>query len=241
MKKIVLLMAVLATAAIAATPAFASGTVTWTGQGSNNLPCSGNEHWVLSGNADVTGATLKFNGSTVATFSQSGGGSWSADTNLGVTSADIGDVTAEWTGTGTPHLVLSHCDTETGTTTTTTAGPTTTTAGPTTTTSGPTTTTSGPTTTTSGPTSTTAGPTGTTAGPTGTTAGPTGTAAGPIGTGGVSGNTTGGGTGGTTGGSAPTGGNLPFTGLPIWVPLLAAAALLASGVVLLRRKRADLS
>src|SRR5919197_6461707 len=94
MKRILVLVAVLATAAIAATPAFASGTVTWTGQGSGNLPCSGGEHWVLSGNADVTGATLKFNGQVVATFSQSGGGSWSADTDLGITSADIGHVTA---------------------------------------------------------------------------------------------------------------------------------------------------
>jgi hypothetical protein len=93
-----------------------------------------------------------------------------------------------------------------------------------------TTTTEGPTTTT---TTTTGGPT-TTEGPTTTsTGGPTTT----TGTGGVSGGTT----GGTTGGTAPTGGELPFTGLPIWIPLLAAAGLLASGVVLVRRRKGELS
>jgi hypothetical protein len=116
-------------------------------------------------------------------------------------------------------------------TTTTTGGPTTTT---TTTTGGPTsTTTGGPTTTTQGPTTTTEGPTTTSGGPT-TTAGPT------TGSGGIAGGTTGG-TGGTTGGTAPTGGNLPFTGLPIWLPLLAAASLLASGIMLIRRRKGEIS
>jgi hypothetical protein len=40
----------------------------------------------------------------------------------------------------------------------------------------------------------------------------------------------------TTGGTEP-GGELPFTGLPIWIPILLAGALLASGAFLLRRKR----
>jgi hypothetical protein len=106
---------------------------------------------------------------------------------------------------------ISHVELYAQTTTTTTT--TTTSGGPTTTTEGPTTTTEGPTTTSTG-------------GPTTTT-----------GTGGVSGGTT----GGTTGGTAPTGGELPFTGLPIWIPLLAAAGLLASGVVLVRRRKGELS
>ena len=38
-----------------------------------------------------------------------------------------------------------------------------------------------------------------------------------------------------------TSGELPFTGLPIWIPILLAAALLASGGLLLRRKRDDVS
>jgi hypothetical protein len=62
------------------------------------------------------------------------------------------------------------------------------------------------------------------------------------------GETTGGGTTGTggvsvatTGGTEPPGGELPFTGLPIWVPILLAGALLAAGGFLLRRKRDELS
>jgi hypothetical protein len=53
-------------------------------------------------------------------------------------------------------------------------------------------------------------------------------------TGGVSGGTTGGTTGGV--GGAGAGGELPFTGLPVWIPAVAAAALLASGFLLLRRR-----
>jgi hypothetical protein len=224
----------MAAVAFFAAPAFAAD-VTWSGNGSQNLPCSGNEHWILAGNVNVTSAQLLYNGVVVATFSQHGQGSWSANTNIGVTSADIGHVSASGEWTGSPVLTLSDCDTEVSTTEgPTTEGPTTegpTTEGPTTegpTTEGPTT--EGPTT--EGP--TTEGPT--TEGP-GTTAGPSG---------GVSGATTGGTgavSGGTTGGTAaaPAGGNLPFTGLPVWIPLLAAAALLASGVVLIRRKKGETS
>src|SRR6266540_4130333 len=62
-------------------------------------------------------------------------------------------------------------------------------------------------------------------------------------TGGTTGETTGETTGGTTGGTAatPTGGNLPFTGLPVWIPLLAAAAMFASGIFLVRRRKGELS
>lgn len=58
-------------------------------------------------------------------------------------------------------------------------------------------------------------------------------------TGGTTG--TGGAEGSTTGGSGEASGELPFTGLPIWVPILLAGALLASGAFLLRRKRDDVS
>jgi LPXTG-motif cell wall-anchored protein len=69
------------------------------------------------------------------------------------------------------------------------------------------------------------------------------TGGGTTGTGEVSGGGTGGTTGGTTGGvaGAQTGGELPFTGLPVWVPLLAGAALLSGGAVLLYRRRDELS
>ena len=59
------------------------------------------------------------------------------------------------------------------------------------------------------------------------------------GSGGISGSTTGGTTGGTA--AAPTGGSLPFTGLPVWIPLLAAAAMLASGIFLVGRRKGELS
>src|SRR6266545_274210 len=82
----------------------------------------------------------------------------------------------------------------------------------------------------------------TTGATTGTTTGTT-TGGATTGTGGVSGAGTGGTTGGTTGGvaGAQAGGELPFTGLPVWIPLLAAAALLSGGALLLRRKRDELS
>jgi LPXTG-motif cell wall-anchored protein len=76
-----------------------------------------------------------------------------------------------------------------------------------------------------------------------TTGGGTTAGGGTTGTGGVSGSGTGGTTGGTTGGvaGAQAGGELPFTGLPVWVPLLAGAALLSGGALLLRRRRHELS
>jgi hypothetical protein len=89
--------------------------------------------------------------------------------------------------------------------------------------------------TTTGGTDTTTGGTDTTTGGTDTTTGGTTTTT----TGGVSGGTTGGTTGGTA--ATPTGGNLPFTGLPVWVPLLAAAAMFASGIFLVRRRRGEVS
>jgi hypothetical protein len=72
---------------------------------------------------------------------------------------------------------------------------------------------------------------GTTGGtpPTGGTGGVSGT----TGNGGVSG-TTGGATGGVSG--AEAGGELPFTGFTVWIPLLAGLALLSCGYMLLRWK-----
>jgi hypothetical protein len=73
--------------------------------------------------------------------------------------------------------------------------------------------------------------------------GGTTTGGGTTGGGEVSGGGSGGTTGGTTGGVAgvQAGGELPFTGLPVWIPLLAAAALVSGGALLLRRRRDELS
>jgi hypothetical protein len=218
-KRLVVFAAVLATAAIAVTPAFADGSVNWTtGQGTY-AACGEGEtpglHWVFTpgGNDSVTAATLTVNGSEVLAMTQSGGGSWSADSSGASepTSASVaftGDL-----GNGNANLVISHGCFSSGGTTGSTTGETT-----------------GETTGTSS---------GTSSGTTGETTGETtGTSSGTTGTGGVSGAT-----GGTTGGTSatPSGGDLPFTGLPVWMPLLAAAAMLGSGIFLVRRRNGELS
>ncbi len=90
------------------TAAFADGTVVWTGHGSDNLPCPGGAHWVLSNAQGITGATLIVNGNSYG-MSQSGQGSWSADSGALGTSVTA---SANYTGdaTGTPQLQLSHCN-----------------------------------------------------------------------------------------------------------------------------------
>jgi hypothetical protein len=229
----VLVAAALAVLALSATPAFATGTtIQWQGHGSENLPCSGNEHWVLSPAQGINSATLYIDGVAYAMTKNGNGGSYSADTNVGFDGSQSVSVTY-YGDNDQAFLKLSHCDSGETTTGGTDGG---TTGGDTTggdTTGGDTTggdTTGGDTTggdTTGG--DTTGGD---------TTGGDT------TGGGTTGGGTTGGGvSGGTTGGSpgAETAGELPFTGLPIWVPILLAAGLLASGGLLLRRKRHEVS
>ena len=233
----VVAVAALAALALCSTPAFATSgtTIQWQGHGSENLPCAGNEHWVLSPAKGITSATLYIDGVPYA-MSQNGNGSYSADTNVGFNGSQSVSVTY-FGDNNTAFLKLSHCDSGQSTTGGTTTGGTTdggTTDG------------------------------GTTDG--GTTDGARRTvaqlmvappaaarraaarraaarraaarraaarrAAAPTG-GGVIGS--------TTGGSGNTGGELPFTGLPIWVPMLLALVLLTSGGFLLRRKHDDVS
>jgi hypothetical protein len=241
-RSFVVVAAGFAALALCATPAFAA-TIGWQGHGSENLPCSGSEHWVLSPAKGITSATLYIDGVGYAMSKNGGGaGSFSADTNVGFDGSQSVSVTY-FGANDSAFLKLSHCAPGGSTTGGTTGGDTTggdTTGGETTggdTTGGDTTggeTTGGDTTggeTTGGDTTggdTTGG--GTTGG------GSTG--------GGAGGNTTGGGTTGggslasTTGGSAgaEASGELPFTGLPVWIPILLAGTLLASGAFLLRRK-----
>jgi hypothetical protein len=227
--------AALAALALCATPAFATGskTIQWEGHGSESMPCSGNEHWVLSPAQGITSATLYIDG-VAYTMTQSGGGSYSADTNIGFDGSQSVSVTY-FGPNDTAFLKLSHCDSGETTTGGTTGGDTTggdTTGGDTTggdTTGGDTTggdTTGGDTT---GGDTTTGGTTGG-----GTTGGGT-TGSGTTGTGGVGGSTTGGSAG------AQVGGELPFTGLPIWIPILLAGVLLASGAFLLRGRRDEVA
>jgi hypothetical protein len=226
MRKIVVgLAAALATAAIAVTPALAAGTTTvdWDGQGSEKLPCAGNEHWVLAPAQGVTSATLHLDGTDYGMNAPNGGnGAWDVFTNIGFDGSQSASVTYSFSGEDPEsHLQLSACDKGSSTTGGTDTGGTDTTTGGTDTTTGGTDTTTGGTDTTTGGTDTTTGGTTTTT------------------TGGVSGGTTGGTTGGTA--ATPTGGNLPFTGLPVWVPLLAAAAMFASGIFLVRRRKGEVS
>jgi hypothetical protein len=168
--------------AVFPSPAFASAESTpWTGNGSQNLPCTGGTTlWILAGFGDsaddVSNVVLHVNGGTFTMTPQ--GNNFKADVPGPGTSADSTTAFATWTWNGegaapTAVLTISHCEGGTTTTTTTTT-PTTTTTTPTTTTTTPTTTTTTPTTTTTTPTTTTTTPTTTTTTtPTTTTGSPT--------------------------------------------------------------------
>jgi hypothetical protein len=86
--------------------ASATTTITWRGQGSENLPCQYGGHWVLTGKG-ITGAWV--NG--VAPMYQNGGGSWAYDSVGPIDSSMIGQVYAVYNGTANnPQFVLSHCN-----------------------------------------------------------------------------------------------------------------------------------
>jgi hypothetical protein len=88
--------------------ASATTTVTWTGNGSENLPCADAAHWVLSPAKGITSATLYVDG-TAYTMTQNGNnGSFAADAGA----VDFGSsVMATYEGTNTTaFLKLSHCE-----------------------------------------------------------------------------------------------------------------------------------
>jgi hypothetical protein len=189
------LVATLATTALAVAPAFGGTTdfndATWDGQGLPLGGCPNGAHWLLSQAFGVTAATLTVDGVQYP-MTPSGQDQLSADSTGPVTSATV--ATAQWVNVPDQDdsdavLSVSGCVSGGGTGTT--------------------------------------GATGTTG-----TSGTTGT----TGTTGGGGGVSPGGTGGTTGGTAPIGGNLPFTGLPVWLPLLAGLGLVGAGYLLLRRK-----
>jgi hypothetical protein len=89
------------------TAASASTTVTWTGNGSENLPCSDAGHWVLSPAQGITSATL-FVGGVAYTMHQNGLGSFAADSVGAIDSSTI--VSATFDGLNTKaFLKLSSC------------------------------------------------------------------------------------------------------------------------------------
>lgn len=92
-----------------ATAAPAADTIGWNGQGAEHLPCDG-AHWVLAPAQGITGATLYVNG-VAYPMSQSGNGSWSADSAGALDDSLSASVTYSgvFTGNGSPHLQLSHC------------------------------------------------------------------------------------------------------------------------------------
>jgi endoglucanase len=90
-----------------AAPAYASTTVEWTGNGSENIPCADGGHWVLSPSQGITSATLTVDGTTYV-MHQNGGGSFAADSDGAIT-ADV-EASATYEGDNDKaFLKLSHC------------------------------------------------------------------------------------------------------------------------------------
>jgi hypothetical protein len=239
-KLLVVLAAAFATAAFYATPALADQKFDLTElspiANTDACPSAGDSFKVEpipEGTFQITVSASDFGGTAFYSATVKSGSQSELDIEF---SADASTVT--FTSTQSiSHYEVVLCAESTTTTTTQTPTTTTTQTPTTTTTQAPTTTTTqAPTTTTTqAPTTTTtqAPTTTTTQAPTTTT-----TQAPTTGTGQVSGGTT----GGTTGGTAPTpSGELPFTGLPVWIPLLAAAAMLVSGIFLIRRRKGEIS
>lgn len=88
--------------------ASASTSVTWTGNGSENLPCSDAAHWVLSPARGITSATLYVDGVSYAMV-RNGLGSFAADSDGAVDASTIASVTYDGANT-TAFLKLSHCE-----------------------------------------------------------------------------------------------------------------------------------
>jgi hypothetical protein len=88
--------------------ASASGSVTWTGNGSENLPCSDGGHWVLSPAQGITSATLTVDGTTYTMVKNGLFGSWAADSSGAITSSSTASATYAGNNT-TAFLKLSSC------------------------------------------------------------------------------------------------------------------------------------
>jgi hypothetical protein len=89
--------------------ASAATTIQWTGQGSENLPCSDGGHWVLTGKG-ITSATATIGGVTY-TMVQNGAGSFAVDSTGSISGSTVASATYNGTvANGNPQFVLSHCN-----------------------------------------------------------------------------------------------------------------------------------
>ena len=88
--------------------ASATTSVTWTGNGSENLPCSDAAHWVLSPAKGITSATLYVDG-VAYTMAQNGLGSFAADSTGAVDASTVAMASYEGVNTRA-FLKLSHCE-----------------------------------------------------------------------------------------------------------------------------------
>jgi hypothetical protein len=89
-------------------PVSADGVINWEGHGSENLPCEFGGHWVLAPAFGIDSAVLTVNGSDY-TMSQSGNGSWSADSSGPLDQGLTAYVSYTGPGDEQDSLQLSHC------------------------------------------------------------------------------------------------------------------------------------
>jgi hypothetical protein len=109
-KLLVLALSAMAVVALVGSASAATRTLTWTGQGGDNLPCADGGHWVLTGKG-ITNATINFGGSDLPMY-QNGEGSWAFDSVGPISASMIGSVSSTFERTlttGNPQFVLSHC------------------------------------------------------------------------------------------------------------------------------------
>lgn len=105
---VALILLASATVAFASESSINNGVIDWTGNGSENLPCAYGGHWVLAPAAGIETAVLTINGSDYI-MSQSGQGSWSADSSGPLDSGLSAYVTYTGPGDDGNQLQLSHC------------------------------------------------------------------------------------------------------------------------------------
>lgn len=90
------------------TPVQADGVINWTGNGSENLPCTNGGHWVLAPSSNITGGTGYVNGASYQ-LTQNSNGSWWFDSSGPIDENSTASVSYIGNGDSQNHLQLSHC------------------------------------------------------------------------------------------------------------------------------------